>query len=106
MDKVTGEARIALLGKKDLTNDLLEKILSWMPRDKDCKSQVADLIHRSDKFLKLAIYYIKQDLINKIIKQQAEESTYSGSDEEFMMLNNYEEHDEHYEEYENLMNFD
>ena len=45
MDKVTGEARIALMGKKDMREDLLEEILSWIPRDKDCKSPVVDLIN-------------------------------------------------------------
>ena len=95
MDKITGEARFALTSKKDLTNDLLEKILSWIPRDKDCKSQVADLIHGSHKFFKIARGYILQDTIHAILQQaKEEEATYSGSDEEFMMLNNYEEHNE------------
>ena len=43
MLKPTGEARIALMSKKDLRKDLLEEILSWMPRDKNCKSPVVDL---------------------------------------------------------------
>ena len=43
MDKVTGEARIALMGKKDLTNDIIENIISMIPKDKDRKSPVADL---------------------------------------------------------------
>ena len=45
MFKPTGEARISLMSKKDLRKDLLEEILSWMPRDKNCKSPVVDLIH-------------------------------------------------------------
>jgi hypothetical protein len=49
MDKVTGEARIALMSKKDLRKDLLEEILSWIPRDKDCKSPVVDLINGKKK---------------------------------------------------------
>ena len=53
MDKVTGEARIALMSKKDLTNDLLDKILSWIPRDKDCKSPVVDLINGKKKKMNL-----------------------------------------------------
>ena len=46
MDKVTGEARIALMGKKGLETDLLEEILSWMPRDKNCKSSIAYMYRR------------------------------------------------------------
>ena len=45
MDKVTGDARLALMGKKDLRNDIMEEILSWMPIDKHCKSPVVDLIN-------------------------------------------------------------
>jgi hypothetical protein len=45
MFKPTGEARIALMSKKDLRKDLLEEILSWMPIDKNCKSPVVDLIN-------------------------------------------------------------
>ena len=46
MDKVTGEARIALMSKKDLETDLLEEILSWMPKDKNCKSPIAEMYRR------------------------------------------------------------
>ena len=46
MDKVTGEARIALMSKKDMREDLLEEILSWMPRDKNCKSPIANMYRR------------------------------------------------------------
>ena len=53
MSKVTSEARIALMGKKDLTKDLIEEILSWVIVDKNCKSPVVDLINgkenKSDK---------------------------------------------------------
>ena len=49
MDKVTGEARIALMGKKGMREDLLEEILSWIPRDKYCKSPVVDLINGKKK---------------------------------------------------------
>ena len=67
MDKVTGEARIALMSKKDLTNDLLEKVLSYMPRDKDCKSQVAHLIYKTYNF---KLNSMKENLVHKILQQQ------------------------------------
>ena len=36
---------IALMGKADLTNDIIENIISMIPQDKNCKSPVVDLIH-------------------------------------------------------------
>ena len=43
VNKVTAEARIALMNEKNLTKDLMEEILSWIPIDKNSKSPMADL---------------------------------------------------------------
>ena len=48
MEKVTGEARVALMSKKDLRHDLMEEILSWVLIDKKCKSPVVDLIKNTE----------------------------------------------------------
>ena len=45
MYKPTGEARIALMSKKDLREDILGEILSWVLIDRNCKSPVVDLIN-------------------------------------------------------------
>ena len=50
MTSVTGEARIALMSKKDIKEDILEEILSWMPIDKNCKTPVADLFNTQVTF--------------------------------------------------------
>ena len=39
------EARIGLMNKKGFRKDLIEEIISWMPRDKNYKSPVVDLIN-------------------------------------------------------------
>ena len=51
MYKPKSEARIALMSKKDLREDLLEEILSWVMVDKNCKSPVVDPIHNSAAYM-------------------------------------------------------
>ena len=52
MYKPAGEARIALVGKPDLTSDIIENIISMIPKDKNCKSPVVDLIHNEPNLWK------------------------------------------------------
>ena len=96
MDKVTGEARIALMGKKDLTNDVLEKILSYIPRDKDCKSQVAHLIYKTYNF---KLNSMKENLVRKILQHQRESAESESAESESAHNEYYLTREFMYEEY-------
>jgi hypothetical protein len=81
MFKPTGEARIALMSKKDLRKDLLEEILSWVPRDKNSKSPVVDLLSNTSMFKQIirfnpfksasftwCRYHVLQDIHNRDLR--------------------------------------